>query len=116
MSDIVVKTGSETSEYKLAKGVDVAGSVVLGVGAVLTALAEAGFGSGWIGVAIAATGAVMKVVNALGYGKQRAEVKAIAIESAERQGIVAMETVAGLDEAKAQIDDLLVAADLKKVR
>ncbi len=74
MSD-VVKPGVETTEYKMARFIAIAGAVVTAAGLALETLAQNGVGSPWIGVAIAVIGIAMKLLNAFGYSKQRQDLK-----------------------------------------
>ena len=80
--------GSETSEFSLARIVSVVGAVVTACGVILAALAQAGYGQAWVGVAIMVIGALTKVVTALGYSDDRSALKAASIE-AGKQALVA---------------------------
>lgn len=77
------KPGSESSEFDLAKKISQIASIVTLLGAIAAVLPESvSSGNKYVALAIAAIGAITKVLMALGYIKGRTDLKTAAINAA----------------------------------
>jgi hypothetical protein len=69
------KTGTQTSEFKLAQYVIFAGIALDVLGITLEALKQVGLSFGWMPVVMVIVGSLMTLVSALGYTRSRTMVK-----------------------------------------
>lgn len=76
-NNLLLKPGSETTEYKVARRMGQGAMVVQGIAATLAAIAPQ---SQWAAIVIAISGAIMGIAGALGYQVPRAGVKSAALE------------------------------------
>lgn len=72
-----LKSGTETSEYKMARALLVAAGVLEGVSVLLAKLHEAFPSAQWLSVAMSVVGAVLAVVTFREYNKGRVITKTI---------------------------------------
>jgi hypothetical protein len=75
------KTGSSTSEFKLAAVAMTAGAVLDGVSVLLAGLHETFPNASWLSVAMSVVGTLLMLATALGYQRSRALVKTAMLES-----------------------------------
>jgi hypothetical protein len=118
--DIELKPGEETSEYKMTKWVNIAAIVLAVAGAALEAVAQAGYGVHWVGIALTIVGVLTKLINTSGYRTSREMLKARAIEAVETVGAEEARSIKDVPAALAALrtaqEDAEVAEDLRKVQ
>lgn len=114
MTDVDLKPGVETSEYKLTKYVFIAGTLVTLAGVVLESLASLGIGHSFVGAAIIAVGLLAKLVRAAGYQSSRDALKSEAIAAVTHKNELEAESIRTLPDALAKLEE--VAARLEGER
>ena len=117
-TEIFVKNGAETTEYKLAYWVNLVGVLITALGAGLEVVAQAGYGEHFVGIAVMVVGVVTKIINALGYGAKRTALKAKAVQAAENVGLEEAKSIKDVPAALAALrvakEDAEVAEDLER--
>jgi hypothetical protein len=79
-ASIAARPGSVTSEFALAKWVNIVASAVIALGAIGALLPEAWTGNHYVHAFLVAVGLATKVLNTIGYAKQRTDAKSAVLD------------------------------------
>ena len=102
--EIAVKSGFETSEYKLTKTALVVFDCLTAAGVILESLAQSGIGAKWVGVALVVVGAISRIMTQVMYNRARLSLKTAAMDSAVQQGETAARTINTLDDVAKSLE------------
>jgi hypothetical protein len=105
MPELELKPGTQTSEFQLSKNAMLVADLISAAGIILEALAQAGYGARWVGMAVLAIGVIKKIHATSLYVNRRVELKAVAMEETSKMASEAAAQVRDLDDTVRMLNE-----------